>query len=76
MEFDYEKKLFRYDYRINGIRFTEIHDRNTNLKYMIDRYHRNCSIQLMQDLSIEENPFELFEFNKDPPFEYVGQVYQ
>ncbi|RNA35759.1 EF-hand domain-containing D1 [Brachionus plicatilis] len=73
LELDYDKKLFRYDYRLNGIRYTEIHDRTTNLKYVLDRYHRNCSIQLMQDLSIEDNPFELFEFNKDPPFEYVGQ---
>lgn len=74
MEFDYDKKLFRFDYRKNGIRMTEIDDQNTGIKYVIDNYHRNCTIDLLENLSIENNPIEFFQFDRNPPFEYVGQV--
>ncbi|CAF0782404.1 unnamed protein product [Brachionus calyciflorus] len=73
MEFDYDKKLFRFDYRKNGIRMTDIHDQNTGLRYAIDNYHRNCSIELLENVDIENSPIEFFKFDQDPPFEYVGQ---
>lgn len=75
MDFDYEKKLFRYDYRQNGIRMTEIHDQNTNLKYRIDNFHDNCSISLLEKNSLESSSSEFFEFDQTPAFEYVGTVF-
>lgn len=73
--FDYQKQLFRSDFRDNGQHITDIYDHKTNLNYKINKYAHNCSVAVINnDIPLFHSPMDFFNLEADPKPQYVGQV--
>ena len=82
-EYNYNHKLFRYDYDQKDFWTTEVHDYNTGLNYTMNRFTGNCSISFITTSPSSDNivngpivalkdPTEFFNL-KGMNAQYVGQ---
>jgi hypothetical protein len=81
--YDFNRKLVRIDYVLKNTPTSEVHDFNTGLRYVTDKFRGNCTITTLDNQGFDvtydgdyitmKDPQSFFDFDSKE-YQYSGRV--